>query len=493
MANFMASRMTHPTRKPIFSLLLLTCVAVYAIIQTGCRKEKFLNSGGEIRFSTDTLTFDTVFTSLGSFTLSMKIYNPQNERISIGSLQMEGGAASPFHLNVDGHKGPIVRNLELAPNDSAYVFATVNIDPTNENSPFVVEDKLVATMNGKTYRVPFMAYGQNAHYIVDSVIDQPGTVTWGTDKPYVIIHSALIDEGTTLNIQPGCRIYMHADSRLLVDGTLKAIGTKKDSIVFQGDRLDRRYFGFEGYPGEWGGLYFTSASTNNELTYVILKNGGNSALGAPPALVQVNPDSVTGSLQLKMDRVTIENSIGYGLLSFGGEVMADNCLMHSCGAYALALVQGGKYVLNNCTIAVYGNDKINHTENPAAILLNYFKQSDTQWNPNAMDAVLNNCVIWGSLQNELVIDSISAAPCTVTMNNCIAKAETAKVPVWVKKNNVRFNADPLFVDYNKWNYRPKSGSPVIDAGLTNIPGVGARDLDDAARNAPWDIGAYEFR
>ena len=49
---------------------------------------------------------------------------------------------------------------------------------------------------------------------------------------------------------------MHANSNLYVLGTLKINGTKTDSVIFQGDRFDRAYFGYEGYPGEWGGIFF---------------------------------------------------------------------------------------------------------------------------------------------------------------------------------------------------------------------------------------------
>jgi hypothetical protein len=189
-----------------------------------------------------------------------------------------------------------------------------------------------------------------------------------------------------------------------------------------------------------------------------------------------------------MDRVTVENSIGYGLLSFGGHIRAENCLIHTTGAQALALVQGGTYELNNCTIANYGSDKVSHVEYPAAILLNYFKNGNilTAW---PLNATLRNCVIYGSMQDELVADSINAAPCAIALSNCVIKADESKIPTWVVKQSLSFNTDPLFADAPKWNYRPKTGSPLIDNGLT-LPN-GARDLDDKLRTGRWDIGAYE--
>ena len=470
----------------------MSMLALLIIAGSSCSRQKLLSTGGVVKFSADTLLFDTVFTAEGSFTLSVKIYNPQDEKIVLSSVRLANGSASQFHINVDGAPGNNVTNVTIAAHDSAYVFATVDINPTSANSPFVVEDNLVATLNGKEFSMPFIALGQNAHYIIDSLLE---TQTWLTDRPYVIIHSAEVVAGQTLTIPAGCKVYMHADSRLIVEGTLKINGTKTDSVIFQGDRLDRNYFGYEGYPGEWGGLYFDSRSTANELHYAVIRDCGNSALNAPPVAIQVNMDSVHGPLpQLYMDKTIIENSIGYGLLSFGGTIHADNCLIHDCGAEALALVQGGNDTLNNCTIAVYGSDKINHSDNPTAILLNYYDTSQTQSIYGALNAVLRNCIIYGSLTDELIIarkDSVHT-PCNVVLDHCLVKAASGDIPAFVQQINVQTNADPLFVNTVKWDFHLKSGSPAIGAGiyvpLSNLQ----LDLDGIMRTAPFDIGCFKY-
>lgn len=477
----------------IFPLLLVALVTCIAISGTGCKKDKLLTSGGELRFSKDTLSFDTVFTKATSFTMYMSIRNPQNQKIVLSSVRLEKGAASFFRLNVDGFAGAEVKNIEIAANDSAYVFATVNIDPNDDNTPFFIEDRLIATLNGKDFSVPFTAYGQNAHYIVDSLLETDQT--WLTDKPYVIVNSAQVAAGKTLTIPAGCRIYMHQNSRLFVDGTLKVNGTKTDSVVFQGDRLDREYFEYEGYPGEWGGIYFTSRSANNVMTYTILKNGGNTARGFTGAMIQVNPDS-TGSPnpQLTLDRVIIENSSGYGLLAFSAHVKMQNSLIHTCGAQAMALVRGGEYLIENSTIVNYGSNKVSHVEYSAAILLNYFKNGNVL-EVYPLDATLNNCIIYGSLQQEVVIDSIDRAGCIVRLNHCALKADSAKMRSWIQQDNgMRYNVDPMFekIETEKWNFRLKDGSPLIDKGLANPDLI--TDLDGKPRTVNIiDIGAYEHQ
>ena len=480
-------RLNNRPFSPIF-LAILSAIALFS-----CRKDRLLQSGGEIFFSTDTLTFDTVFTQAGSFTTGLKIYNRQPQPVVLSSVRVAGGEGSQFKINVDGQAGNLVRDVRIEANDSIYVFAIVNINPTAADAPFIVEDRLIATLNGEEFSTLFQAYGQNANYIRDSVLS---TQTWTPTKPYVIINSALVDEGETLTIQPGVRVYVHADSRLLVQGTLRAEGRKTDSIIFQGDRLDRAYFGNEGYPGEWGGLYFFSRSTNNLLRHVILRNGGNSALGALPALIQVNPDSVADNVpQLTLDRCVIENSIGYGLLSLGGTVRGDNVLIHSCGAQALAVVRGGRDTFNHCTFALYstassgGGTKLQHIDNPAVALLNYLDLSETTFESASLGVVLRNCIIWGSLEDEVLCAKKGPDSYEAVFDHCILKTKDADATALATRIATKLNEDPEFEDPSKQDFHLKNNSAAKDAA-TFLAFV-AKDLEDRMRSAPTDIGCYE--
>src|SRR5688572_26596393 len=131
-------------KKLLHWLLPVSVLLLVVSLSTSCRKEKFLTTGGQIEFSTDTLMFDTVFTSQGSATRNIRIFNKQKDKVKLSSIRLKLGSKSPYRLNVNGIAGTEIKDVELAGNDSVWVFAAVTIDPTNEDNPFLVNDELVA-------------------------------------------------------------------------------------------------------------------------------------------------------------------------------------------------------------------------------------------------------------------------------------------------------------------------------------------------------------
>lgn len=449
---------------------------------SACKKESFLTSGGNLRFSTDTLRFDTVFTATGSVTRSFKIYNNNSKRIKIDRIKLAAGNNSPYRLNIDGESTKDLFNVEIAPNDSIYVFVAITINPTSGLNPFLVSDAVQITLNGKMREVQLESYGQDAHYISDSVLS---TQTWVNDKPYVIVHSALVDEANTLTIQKGCRIYMHQDSKLYVAGTLNIFGTKQDSVIFQGDRLDRDYFGYKDYPGEWRGLDFLESSKNSNINYALIKNGGLS-----DAAVLVRPTNTFDINQptLTLRNTIIANSAGYGILSGDAHIVAINCLIHTCGAQNLAILEGGTYTFNYCTLATYGGTGINHAQQPVAALLNYRDTSLTAYIGNDLKANFTNCVFYGPLDDEIIFGKKNEWLYEVNMDHCLLKRTTDYTGLATISNTI-LNNDPEFVDYGKWNFRPTASSPLKAAGIS-MPAI-LDDLDGNSRSATPTIGSYE--
>lgn len=460
--------------------VLILCFVLLGIFSS-CKKDKLLTQGGDISFSEDTLKFDTVFTSVGSVTREFKIYNNNNKRISLSEIKLKGGANSPFRMNVDGEPTKNIQQIEIAAHDSIYVFVALTVDPTSGTLPFIVEDAVQVTLNGIQRELPLEAYGQDAHYITDSVLT---SANWVNDKPYVIVHSALIDSLNTLVIQKGCRIYMHQDSKLYVKGTLNVYGTKTDSVIFQGDRLDRDYFGYKDYPGEWRGIHFLGASEKSHINYAIIKNGGltdASIYVQPPNFFDINNPTV------ELNNTIIENSLGYGILAFNAHVRANNCLVQTCGSQNLAILEGGTYEFNYCTFATFGGLGISHSQEPTMAVLNYRDTSLTGYQGNHLNALFTNCVIYGPLDDEVIFGKKNEWDYNVTLNNCLIKRKTSITNVVT--NNLIKNSDPQFKDYAKWDFHPLATSPLKGTGVL-IPSI-TIDLDGNTRPSNPSIGCYE--
>jgi len=215
--------------------IFFTCFAI-----TSCKKEKFLkDSDAKLDFSTDTVQFDTVFTTIGSATLNFKVYNAYNKTLKISSIRLAKGNASFFRLNINGVSTRQLNDVELEAKDSMYIFVEVHVDPLNSNNPLVVQDSVVFETNGNFQDIKLVAFGQDVNLINGKIIRND--TTWTNSKPFLVYNSMLVDSGVTLNILSGTKIYFHKDSRLYVLGTLLANGNKGEPIIFRNDRLEHWY------------------------------------------------------------------------------------------------------------------------------------------------------------------------------------------------------------------------------------------------------------
>ena len=114
-----------------------------------CADENFSSNPSHLlAFSQDTLSFDTVFTSIGSATAKIKVYNPNKEALKISSIVLANAANSGFKVNVDGEKGTQFSDIEIQGKDSMHIFVEVKINPLDRDNPVLMKDSLVFITNG---------------------------------------------------------------------------------------------------------------------------------------------------------------------------------------------------------------------------------------------------------------------------------------------------------------------------------------------------------
>ena len=85
--------------------LITHCIVIVAcsFLFSSCNKDSFISSqDATINTSTDSLKFDTVFTSIGSITQSFKINNTNDQKLLFTSIKLAGGDASSFKINING-------------------------------------------------------------------------------------------------------------------------------------------------------------------------------------------------------------------------------------------------------------------------------------------------------------------------------------------------------------------------------------------------------
>ena len=219
-------------RALFFAFIALICAAA---VQS-CISDDFNESSAvRLRFSTDTVAFDTVFTDLGTPTARLKVFNTDKKSINISSIRFKN-SDSNFSMNVDGVSGRDFHDVEIRGGDSIFIFIECFIPETQTAKPFLIEDKLEFITNGTEQSVVVEAYGQNVTRLRNTRISSD--VTFTADRPYVVFDSLTVERGATLTIQPGAQILFHDKAAMVVEGTLKAVGAPGKMIDFRGDRLD---------------------------------------------------------------------------------------------------------------------------------------------------------------------------------------------------------------------------------------------------------------
>ena len=409
-------------------LLLILTVTVLIL---SCRKNSFITGkDANVFFSADTLFFDTVFVSTGSVTQSVKIFNPNSQKLHLDVVRLMGGAQSYFSVNIDGSPGPELDNIDLDAGDSLYIFVAVRINPASANLPFIVQDSIQVSFNGNQTYLQLQAWGQNAHFLRNQVLT--GTNSWTSSLPYVIQGSLQIDTGASLTIPAGCRVYFHADAPLLVDGSLVVNGADSSRVYFSGDRLDEPY---RDYPGSWPGIYFRGTSTNDQLQFAVIGNADN-------AIVALSPPAGSGPAKLVLQECIINNSFDAGILGVNGSIQATNCLISNCGQ-DIELGGGGSYQFTQCTAAAYSDNYIVHTQ-PVLAISDAIMQGSTIVTGDLL-ASFTNCIFWGDYGNvssEVTVSRQANYTFTVNFANSLWKVQTA--PSNVAATAMIANLDPQF-------------------------------------------------
>ena len=481
-------------------LLFLTI----AIVAYSCRRdEKFIeDSSAKVGFSTDTITFDTVFTTVGSVTANFRVYNPHGDRIKISSIRLNGGSTSNFRINVDGQAGTYFEDIEIASKDSMFVFVEVTVDPNNQQNPFVIEDFIEFNTNGNSQKITLTAWGQNAIYYTPTSFNRnlpdftcltgpcsdmvpPVDITWTDSLPYVIYGYVAVDSLDRLTIEEGTKIYFHNNGGIWVyrGGTLKVNGTKDNPVLFRGDRLEAQY---DDIPGQWDRIWINEGG-NNEINYAIIEN---SFIGIQAEALFLNgqPNSL-GSLELT--NTIINNCSGFGILSSVFNLTAENVVISNCGEYNVALQSLGNWRFDHCTFANYFDQGMRET--PLFYVQNSYSVGSALFIDTPRVSVRNS-IIYGNKENEFDFEIINNGDIEFDFLNTIVKTEKNVSDTNSFKNIIKNPPNEIFNNPGIGDFELFEFSRARDVGNSTVGNNVPLDIKEVSRTADGqpDLGAYEY-
>lgn len=401
-----------------FTIQAVLLVAL--VLWSSCRKDfNYESSQGNLSFSKDTVYLDTVFTTIGSSTYTLKVYNKTNTDFQIPTIALENGIESKYRLNVDGQAGNAFYNIPLYAKDSLYIFieTTIDISSSSQNE-FLYTDAILFDEGINQQKIPLVTLVKDAIFLypkkdangvretivlenngeeltVNGFVLAENQLQFTNEKPYVIYGYAVIPENNTLQIDAGARVFFHKNSGIYAQNTsaLKINGassvdknTLENEVIFEGDRLEPEY---SAIAGQWGGIWLSSTSVDNVINHLTLKN---ATIG-----ILVHGENSVDAINLKITNAQIYNSSISNLWSKNAHVTGENLVLGNAGSNSLHITDGGHTSFTHATFANYWF---------SSFRTGYALKIDHS-TTNLNEANFVNCIIDGSNAQELMLSNTS--------------------------------------------------------------------------------------
>ncbi|HSZ24128.1 MAG TPA: hypothetical protein VK766_00315 [Cytophagaceae bacterium] len=445
----------------LFALLLsftfFSCKRASEVITT--------NPNDKLTFSQSVVIFDTMFSTVGSITQRLWVYNQNKHALNISKINLAHLYNSSYKITIDGEEVVEFDNYEIYGKDSMLILIKVLIDPQNKSLPYLVEDSIVFTTNGNNQFVGLSAYGQDAFFFTNTTT--ACNTIWNNTKPYVIIGNLTVPAGCTLTVNQGTKICFHQNATLTVAGTILVNGVKDSAVTFLQDNLSGSY---ATVAGQWGGIIIQSGSKNNWMSYSIIKNATNAITMLP------EPDGDTIP-ELTLQNTFVLNSSQNLIQVSNTDFYAVNSLINNTPGYLFKASSGGNYYFDFCTLTDYSNDFFR--QNNAVRLSN-----QDSLGSNALVAKLRNTIIWGDQTDEITINNNGSSGFTFVADYAILKSTLT-----IAGTSSLFNQDPMFTNVGSKIFTLQTGSPAINSGMI-IPSI-TIDITGKTRDANPDRGCYE--
>lgn len=426
------------------------------------------DSGLELLFSNDSVAFDTLLSESRSSTKRLTVFNPNSEAIQFSNIFLGLGDASDYSLIINGKDESSVSNEVLLGGDSLMILVEVNVNARNNDLPYLVKDSIVFDWNTNRTHVKLVTYGQDGNRIRTEVVCDE---VWTNARPYIVSDTLIVDSGCQLTIEEGTKVYFENDAIMFVLGSLVTQGNSESHVEFTNARFDGIY---DQVPGQWQGIYFLEGSTNNTIDYTDISN-------AQIGLRVGTPDD-DDEPDVSIFNTTISDMSVAGILGFTSDIQATNTLIYNCGVYLVGNFAGGNYSYSHCT---FSNDpSLFIQDEPTVQFSDNIIVGDGETITDDLSIQIINSIIWGTSDEELLINNGGGSVVTATLETNIIRSEQE---ITNNYTSVEFNF-PGFKDSFLNDYTLDTLAFAKDKGID----IGVLiDLNGSDRDAMPDIGAFE--
>lgn len=459
-------------------------VFLFSFIISCMSDDQFLDSDIELRFSADSISFDTLISTYSTTTKSFRIVNQFLQSTEIEKIYLANAEQSFFRLNIDGDVCQGKSNLKLMGNDSIFVFVEATFPSFDEDSVCFQTDSIIIQTTNKTYAVELVSWSQDVHYKNKILATSE---VWDSQRPYLITDSLEIPFGETLTIKEGVNVLFHESAFLKVVGDLIVEGSVEEPVVFKGDRFDQTVFGdnYNEAPGQWAGLVIYPYTKKSRINHAIIKNGMFGIWAGA-----INYPELPS---LAIDNCIIKNQSSAGIISFGSIINCSNTFFANCNS-CIALYNHGKFSFNHITI----NNKYQSSRDVESVVIkDYFDLEDERIIGEFESIQFNNSIIYGDRENEILVKSAIEHKIDVSVNNCLLRVN--ELDNSYSNLNVSasiINSDPLLVPRESNNRLfLDSLSPCINHANLKFSRSYSTDIFGISRLADEkpDVGAVEFQ
>lgn len=454
------------------SILLISLLT--ALI--GCESDySYRGNSSSIRFSADTLSFDTIFTGEATTTTSLRIYNVSGEDMTIDRIWLQGASSSAFHVNIDGVNKTELTDIRIRKGDSLFVFVNVLPRITNDFI-YRLDDDIHVQAGSNKWTSHLQAFGMNAIRVSGRIARN---TTWTAEKPYLLSGNVSVDKNATLTVNEGTQIFMSEKAQLDVYGRLITQGTRDNMVKISTARLDKFY---SDIPGQWGSIYLQLGTGRAELSYTEIINATHGVLA----------DSLC---ELSLDGVIIHDASKNAVVTYASKTSINNSILYNCGESLIAVYGGDVEVIHSTlsnhyrwasrvspSLLVYS-----HTDTPSTdttkVAVDY---------PELISFVMANSVVCGTNKDELEFND------AITESNCLISHSYLRLGTkWKESSDSRFDAvivgkDPEYVDRAAFDFHPSAISELVGKASRDYAQKAPSDFDGNDRtNGNPDIGALQ--